>query len=77
MITKLDFQEHFKCKVVKISKESGLLRKLHRIITIPPLLTIRKSIIRPYLDYGDIIYDKAYNTSFYQNLGKFIIQLLQ
>ena len=63
MITKLDFQEHCKYKVIKTSKEIGLLRKLHRIITIPPLLTICKSIIRPYLDYGDIIYDKAWNTS--------------
>ena len=28
------------------------------------------SFIRLHLDYGGIIYDKAYNTSFYQNLEK-------
>ena len=28
------------------------------------------SFIRPHLDYGDIIYDKAYNNSFHQNLEK-------
>ena len=32
------------------------------------LLTIYNSFIRPYLDYGDIIYDQAYNASFRQKL---------
>ena len=32
------------------------------------LITIFKSLIRPHLDYGDIIYDQAYNTSFHQNI---------
>ena len=27
-----------------------------------------KSFIRPYLDYGDTIYDQSYNTSFHQRL---------
>ena len=68
--TKLDFQEHVKDKLSKISKTIGLLRKLQKILTRPPLLTIYKSFIRPHLDYGDIIYDKAYNSSFHQNLEK-------
>ena len=50
--TKLDFQEHLKDKLSRISKTIGLLRKW------------------PHLDYGDIIYDKAYNSSFHQNLEK-------
>ena len=33
------------------------------------LLTIYKPFIRPHLDYGDIIYDQAYNASFHQKLG--------
>ena len=68
--TKLDFQEHLKDKLSKISKTIGLLRKLQKILTRPPLLTIYKSFIRPHLDYDDIIYDKAYNSSFHQNLEK-------
>ena len=32
------------------------------------LLTIYKSFIRPHLDYGDIIYDKAVNESFHAKL---------
>ena len=68
--TKLDFQEHLKDKLSKISKTIGLLRKLQKILTRTPPLTIYKSFMRPHLDYGDIIYDKAYNSSFHQNLEK-------
>ena len=68
--TKLDFQEHVKDKLSKISKAIGLLRKLQKILTRPSLLTRYKSFIRLHLDYGDIIYDKAYNSSFHQNLEK-------
>ena len=68
--TKLDFQEHLKDNLSKISKTIGLLRKLQKILTRAPLLTIYKSFIRPYLDYGDIIYNKGYNSSFHQNLEK-------
>ena len=63
--TKLDFQEHLKDKLSKISKTTGLLRKLQKILTRAPLLTIYNSFIRPHLDYGDIIYDKTYNCSFH------------
>ena len=38
--TKLDFQEHLKDKLSKISKTTGLLRKLQRMLTRPlPLMT--------------------------------------
>ena len=53
----------------KVSKAIGLLSKLQNILPIPPLITVYKSFIRPYLDYGDIIYDQAYNVSFHQELG--------
>ena len=64
---------NLKDKLSKISKTIGLLKKLQKILTRAPLLTIYKSIIRPHLDYGDIIYDKVYNGSFHQNLEKFSI----
>ena len=70
MDTKLDFQEHLKDKLSEISKTIGLLRKLQKILTRPPLLTMYKSFVRPHLDYGDIIYDKAHKSSFHQNLEK-------
>ena len=52
----------------KLNKTTGLLRKLHNIIPRSALLTIYKSFIRPHLNYSDIIYDQAYNTSFHQKL---------
>ena len=67
--TKLDFQEHLESIFSKVNKTIGLLRKLHHILPRSPLLTVYKSFIRPHLDYGDIIYDQAYNASFHQKLG--------
>ena len=63
--TNLDFQEHLKSIFSKVNKTIGLLRKLHHILPRSPLLTIYKSFIRPHLDYGNIIYDQAYNAPFH------------
>ena len=32
------------------------------------MITIYKSFIRPHLDYGDIVYDRAFNESFHKYL---------
>ena len=66
---KLNFQEHLKTNVVRSARQLDL-QKLQKILTRPPLLTIYKSFIRPHLDYDGITYDKAYNSSFHQNLEK-------
>ena len=66
--SKLDFKEHIKNVLNKVSKTIGLLRKLQKILPRPPLITIYKSFTRPHLDYGDIIYDQTYNVSFHQKL---------
>ena len=52
----------------KISKTIGLLRKLQNSLPRAALITISKVFIRPHLDYGDILCDQAYNTSFHQKL---------
>ena len=65
---RLSFANHLKMILNKVNKTVQLLRKLHNILPKPALLTIYKSFIRPHLDYGDIIYDQAYNTSFHQKL---------
>ena len=57
----------------KISKTIGLLRKLHNFLPRAALITIYKAFIRPHLDYGDILYDQAYNMSFHQKLESFSI----
>ena len=61
---RLTFDEHLTSVSNKISKTIGLLNILPR----PALLTIYKCFIRLHLDYGDIIYDQAYNLSFHQKL---------
>ena len=65
---RLSFANHLKMILNKVNKTVGLLRKLHNILPRPALLTTYKSFIRPHLDYGDIIYDQAYNTSLHQKL---------
>ena len=55
------------------------LEKLHPKLVNPPLVHCRieqslttvlsyKSLVRPHLDYGDVIFDKAYNNSLQQRL---------
>ena len=66
--TKLDFQGDLKSILYKVNKTIGLLRKLHNTLPRLPLLTIYKSVIRPHIDYGHVIYDQAYNVSFHQKL---------
>ena len=56
---------------LKISKTLGLLQKLHDLLPRSALITIYKAFVRPYLDYGKILYDQAYNMSFHHKL-KFI-----
>ena len=53
---------------MKVNKTIGLPCKLQNILLRESLITIYKSFIRPYLDYGDIIYDGAYNSTFDQNI---------
>ena len=65
---RLSFANHLKMILNKVNKTVGLLCKLHNILRRPALLTIYKSFIRTHLDYGDIIYDQAYSTSFHQKL---------
>ena len=66
--TTLDFNFHLKNIQNKVNKTIGLLCKLQNTLPRTSLITIFKSLIRLLLDYGDIIYDWAYNTSFHQNI---------
>ena len=60
---KLNFN-HVKEKIAKANKGTGLICKLAHVLPRQSLITIYKSFIRPYLDYGDIIYDQPNNESF-------------
>ena len=66
---RLSFANHLKIILNKVNRTVRLLRKLHNILPKPALPTIYKRFIRSHhLDYGDILYDQAYNTSFHQKL---------
>ena len=65
---KLNFGEHLKYITNKVNKSIVLLCKLQMILPRRSLVTIYKSFIRPHLDYGDIIFDQAFNKSFHDNL---------
>ena len=65
---KLNFEEQLKKVESKVNKTIGIIRKLQHVLPQSALLTIFKSFIRPHLDYGDIIYDKAFNESFHAKL---------
>ena len=68
---KLKFEEHLNKVDSNVNKTIGIIRKLQNVLPRSALLTIYKSFIRPHLDYGDIIYDKAFNESFHTNWNHF------
>ena len=61
---KLTFEEHLKNVFNKINKTIGLLKKFSNLLPRQDLVTIYKAFIRPHLDYGDVLYEKAFNKSF-------------
>ena len=65
---KLNFSEHIKSIPKKNSNTMGHLRKFQQILPRSSLLTIYKTFVRSWLDYADIIYDQAYNSSFHVKL---------
>ena len=53
--TKLCFVEHLNQKISKANKGIGTIKRLRNYLPRNSLLTIYKSLIRPHLDYGDVI----------------------
>ena len=64
----LTFEEHLKVITTKVNKTIEVIRKLQNILPTPALMTIYKAFVRPHLDYGDVIYDEAYNKTFHQKI---------
>ena len=65
---RLSYEEHLRLVFSKINRTIGLLRKLLCLIPRSALLTIYKTSVQPHLDYGDIIYEKTYNSSLHQKI---------
>ena len=64
----LTFEEHLKNVFNKTNKTIGLLRKLSNLLPRQALVTNYKAFVRPYLDYGDVLYDQAFNNSFHAKI---------
>ena len=69
--SKQNFEDHLKTIFTKVNKTIGLLWKLQKTLSRQLLLTTCKSLIRPHIDYSDVIFDQSYNGSFHQKLEIF------
>ena len=65
---KLTFEERILNALKKINRTIGLLRKLQSVLPRITLVIIYKAFVRPNLDYGDILYDQTFNSSFLDRL---------
>ena len=52
---------------IKVNKTIALLQKLQKALPKSVLMTMYKAFVRQHLDYA-VIYEEAYNETFYQNL---------
>ena len=66
--SKLTFQEHLKKRTKQGKQNYWIMQTLQAFLLRQSLVTVYKALIRPHLDYGDIIYDQTYNNSFHQKM---------
>ena len=55
-------------KICKANKGIGLIKKTSLDLPRKTLIDIYKSLVRPHLDYGDVIYDQPNNKNFVNKL---------
>ena len=71
----LDKKLYFKCHIDKVltkaSKGIAVIKRLRNSVPRKSLITIYKAIIRPHLDYGDILYGQPNNATFCQKIESF------
>ena len=60
----MNSQKHLGVIFNKTYKTIEYLRKLSNSLPRQALITIFKSCIRPHVDYGDVLYNQAFNNSF-------------
>ena len=66
--SKLTLEEHYKMVLSKTNRTIGLLGKLQNLLPREVVITIYKAFVRPHLDYGDILFDQAFNASSHEKL---------
>ena len=65
---KLNFKEHIHSTIFKVNGGIAVIKKLRYRLPQKSLITIYKFLLRPLLDYGDIIYDQPLNESVREKL---------
>ena len=65
--SKVTFENYLNMVTTTIKKTIGHLCKLQNLLPRTALM-INKAFVRPHLDFGDILYDQAFNLSFKQRL---------
>ena len=65
---KQTFEDHVNNVLPKANKSVGLIRKLRNFLPRATLIAIYKAFIRPHLNYGDALYDQAFNNSLKEKL---------
>ena len=65
---KLNFKQHVDNAILKVDKGMSVIKKLRHSLPRKSLITIYKALLRPLIDYGDIIYDQPQNESFCEKL---------
>ena len=65
---KLNFKEQIDSNILKVNRDIAALEKLRYSLPRKSLITIYKALLRPLLDYGDIIYDQPHNESVCEKL---------
>ena len=54
---KLNFSKYINEKIKKAAESISVIKKLNVTLPLSSLLAIQKSLFRPHLNYGDVIYD--------------------
>ena len=65
---RLAWDRHVEEMILRANKGIGRITRLRRYLQKNSLLTICKAFIRPYLNYGDVVYYYPGNVSFMQKL---------
>ena len=60
---KLNFKEHIDSTILKVNWGIAVIKKHRYSLSRKLLITMYKAILRPLLDYEDIIYDQPHNES--------------
>ena len=68
LIKKPNFKEHIDSAILKVNRGIAVTKELGYSLPRKSLITLYKALLRPLLDYGDIIYDQPHNESVCEKL---------